>query len=179
MRPPRILELAVFLLVAFAVLLPRPDVKVKPALALDDPARERVAELQAVLDHEPGNVAASLELADLCLAGRRPDCALGTLAPALARAPSDHRLHAKRAVALADHFEPGPGYLAVEKALALCESGSVAPCGEGEKARLGLIKAMLGRIKHLDVRNDPNTAKENLYKEFKPTFLPKAQAKRP
>src|SRR6185436_16157130 len=119
----RVLDLAVLGLCAVAVLLPRPDVKVQPGLRLDPERRLRVAELESTLAADPGEPAASLELSELFLDAHRPDWALATATRALDRAPSDHRLHARRAVALADHFEAGAAYAAVDKALALCVSG--------------------------------------------------------
>ncbi len=173
----RILDVAVLLLLAVAVLLPRPDAKVKLASTLDAESRARVAELQARLLGDPSDVAATLELADLFLDGRRPDWVLATVSPAIERHPQDHRLHGRRALALADHFESGPAFVAAGRALALCESGSSAPCGEGDRNRLQLLHDTLDKVKGLDMRADPNTAKERLIKALRPTFLPSPKAK--
>jgi hypothetical protein len=175
----RVLDLAVLLLVAVLVLLPRPDVTVQPGLKLEPERRLRVAELEATLAASPGDLAASLELADLFMDGRRPDWALSTVQNALARAPQDHRLYARRSLALADHFEAGPAYQAAARALALCEAGSSAPCSEAEHTRLALVKDTLDRVKLVDMRNDPNTAKENILRALHPTFIPKPKAKSP
>lgn len=173
MRIPRILDVVVFLLLVVAVLLPRPDVTAKPALVTDAAERERVAELQSVLLARPGAVDPALELGDLFLGAHRPDWTLAVLAPAIAAAPNDHRLHGLRALALADDFESGAAYRAAERAVALCSAGSSAPCGSAEAVRLGLAKATLARIKDIDMRKDPNAAKENLLKTLRPTFLPR------
>jgi hypothetical protein len=168
----RALDLAVLLLVAVAILMPRPDARAKPALALDAEGRARVAELQAELLAKPGDVEASLALADLFLDGRRPDWALAAAAAAAERAPQDHRLHGRRALALADHYAAAPAYAAAEKALALCEAGSSARCGEAERSRLELLTSTLRRVRHIDMRKDPNAAKENILKALRPTYLP-------
>ncbi len=172
----RVLDLAVLLLLAVAILLPRPDARVKSALALDEEARGRVAELQARLLGEPGDVAAAMELSDLFMDGRRPDWALAALAPVLGRYPSDHRLHGRRALALADHYEVALAYPAALTALALCEAGSSVPCGEAERSRLTLLRDTLVTIKGLDARRDPNTAKERILHALKPTYLPPPRA---
>jgi hypothetical protein len=173
----RVLDLAVLLLVAVAVLLPRPDVKVQPGLRLDPERRERVAELEATLLAAPGDPAMSLELADLYLDARRPDWALAAVGAAIDRAPQDHRLFARRGLALADHFEAGPAFQAVAKALALCEAGSTAPCGEAEHARLSFLRDTLDKVKGLDMRQDPNTAKERLLRALHPAYIPPAKKK--
>src|SRR5262245_40132859 len=100
----RTLDIAVLLLVALAVLIPRPDVKATAALQLEPERRERVAELEAVLLAKPGDVATSLELADLYLDAHRPEWALATVGGALETDSHDHRLYARRSLALADHF---------------------------------------------------------------------------
>jgi hypothetical protein len=171
----RVLDLAVLLLVAVAVLLPRPDVVVQPGLKLDIERRERVAELEAALGADPGEAERSLELSDLFMDGRRPDWALAAVTRALERQPHDHRLHGRRSMALAEHFEAAPAFVAAEKALALCESGSSAKCGEQERARLAFLRDTLGRVKDLDMRRDPNTAKERLLRAMKPAYLPPAK----
>jgi hypothetical protein len=104
--------------------------------------------------------------------GRRPDWALATVTRALERQPHDHRLHGRRSMALAEHFEAAPAFVAAEKALALCESGSTAKCGEQEQARLAFLRDTLGRVKDLDMRQDPNTAKERLLRAMKPANIP-------
>jgi hypothetical protein len=171
--PTRVLDLAVLLLLGVAVLMPRPDVKVTPALALDGAGRDRVAELQTLLLRTPGDVPATLELADLFLDARHPEWALATVSPALDAHPTDHRLVLRRSLALADHFEGAPAYVAAQRALALCQSGSAAPCGEGERARLELLESTLRRVKDIDMRKDPNTAKEEILKGLRPTYLPR------
>jgi hypothetical protein len=174
MRLPRVLEMTVFLLVAVVVLLPRPDARVKPALKLDDADdRARVAELQAELLGKPADVDATLELADLLMDGRRPDFALAALEPAIERHPADHRLYARRSLALADHYEGGSAFTAADRAYALCQAGSTAPCGEGERARLGLLRSSLEAIKDFDMRKEPNAVKERLIKGLRPAYIHK------
>jgi hypothetical protein len=168
----RVLDLAVLALCAVAVLLPRPDVKVQPGLKLDAQRLERVAELEAQLAADPGEPGAALELSDLFLDGRRPDWALSTVTRALDRAPQDHRLYTRRSLALADHFESGPAYQAAARALALCDAGSAVKCGDAERTRLQLLHDTLARVKDIDMRTDPNTAKERILRALKPAYLP-------
>jgi len=169
---PRLLDLAVLGLAAFAVLLPRADVKVQPGLQFDSERRLRVAELEAALEAKPGDPEATLELADLLVDARRPDWALGPVAKALVLHPKDHRLHSKRGVALADHFEAGAAYESVQKALELCESGSSEPCTDPEHSRLVLLRNTLAKVRDIDMRADPNTAKERILKALRPAHIP-------
>jgi hypothetical protein len=172
----RVLDLAILLLLGVAIVMPRPDVKVKPALAVEDSQRDRAAELQSRLLQEPTDAEASLELADIFLDARRPDWALATLSPAVEAHPGDHRLASRRSLALADHFEARPAFDSATRALSLCRSGSTAKCGEGELARLELLVSTLDRIKNLDMRKDPNTAREQIMKALRPTYIPKRPA---
>ena len=176
----RVLDLAVLLLLAVAVVLPRPDVRVQPALKVDAVARDRVAELQTKLLQSAGDVDASLELADIFLDARHPEWALAALSGALEAHPDDHRLVSRRSLALADHFEGRLAFQAASRALALCQGGSSVPCGEGERSRLELLVATLDRIKNIDMRQDPNSAKEQILKALRPAYLPsKKTGKKP
>jgi hypothetical protein len=168
----RVLDLAVLLLLGVAIILPRPDVRVKAAMVVDPLERDRVAELQTRLLQNPTDADASLELADIFMDGRRPDWALAALSDALAAHPQDHRLLSRRSLALADHFEARPAYQAAAQALALCRTGSAAPCGEGELSRLELMVATLERVKDIDMRKDPNAAKEQILKALRPAYIP-------
>jgi hypothetical protein len=168
----RVLDLAVLALVAVAVLLPRPDVQVQAALKLDPDRMLRVAELEAELAADPGELAGSLELADLFLDGHRPDWALATVTRAVDRSPQDFRLHFRRALALADHFEATEAFSAIEKAVALCKAGSSVPCGETERSRLELLHATLERVNGLDMRKDPNAARARIMQALRPSYIP-------
>jgi hypothetical protein len=172
----RVLDLAVLLLLGVAILMPRPDVRVKPALAVAAEDRDRVAELQTKLLGSPGDANAALELADIFLDAHHPDWALPALTAALAAHPDDHRLHSRRALALVDHFEARPASEAGTRALSLCRQGSSVPCGEGERSRLELLVATLERIKHIDLRKDPNSAKEQILKALRPAYIAKPGA---
>jgi len=172
----RVLDLAILLLLGVAIVMPRPDVKVKPALAVDVTQRDRAAELQTRLLQQPTDADASLELADIFMDAHRPDWALATISGALEAHPGDHRLAQRRSLALADHFEARPAFESATRALALCRSGSTAPCGEGELARLELLVSTLDRIKNIDMRKDPNAAKEQILKALRPTYIPKRPA---
>src|SRR5688500_3437899 len=110
----RLLDLAVFALVAVAILLPRPDVKVQVGLDLAPTQRVELAELQAQLLQAPGALEPSLALSSLLLDGGRPEWALATLSPALAQHGADYRLHMRRSLALAEHFDAKTAYLAAE-----------------------------------------------------------------
>jgi hypothetical protein len=168
----RFLDLGVLALVAVAVLLPRPDVKVSPALRISADRLERVAELEAQLHARPGDAATALELADNFLDGHRPDWALATATAALDRSPSDHRLHGRRSLALAEHFEAPHAFDAAAKALTLCQGGSSVKCTEAERTRLELLHSTLLRVKDLDMRKDPNTARERIMRGLRPVYLP-------
>jgi hypothetical protein len=173
----RVLDLAILLLLAAAILIPRPDVKVKAALPNDPAVRQRVAELQVQLLAAPGNTAAALELADIFMDLRHPDWALASLESAMTAHPDDFRLHHLASLALADHFEPGFAFTEAQKALNLCDAGSSVPCGEAERGRLALLQSTLDRIKHMDMRKDPNAAKDQLIKALRMTFIPKKTPK--
>ena len=173
----RVLDLAILLLLAVAILMPRPDVKIKPALPPDPAVRQRVAELQTQLLAAPGNAAVALELADIFMDLSHSDWALASLAGALDAHPDDHRLHHLASLALADHFEPAYAYVEAQKALTLCESGSSVACDEAVRGRLDLLKGALERVKNMDMRRDPNSAKEALIKGLRLTFIPKKAEK--
>jgi hypothetical protein len=168
----RVFDLAVLALCAVAVLLPRPDVQVQPGLRLDGQRLERVAELEAQLAADPGEPGMALELSDLFMDGKRPDWALSTVTRALERAPRDHRLYMRRSLALADHFEAGAAYEAAARALALCDAGSSVTCSAPERMRIQLLHDTLIRVKDIDMRSDPNTAKERILRALKPAYVP-------
>jgi hypothetical protein len=172
----RVLDVAVLLLLAVVVIMPRPDVEVQAALKVDPAERDRVAELQTA---PPGQTAPALELADIYMDTHHPDWALAALADALAAHPDDHRLHSRKALALADHYEAGKAYQAAVTAQGLCRAGSAAPCGETERARLDLLVSTLDRVKDLDLRKNPNEAKERVLKALRPTFIPQKRVARP
>jgi hypothetical protein len=172
----RVLDLAILLLLAAAILIPRPDVKVKPALPADPAVRQRVAELQVQMLAAPDNASAALELADIFMDLRHPDWALASLEGAMNAHPDDFRLHHMASLALADHFEPGFAYAEAQKALNLCDTGTSVPCGEAERGRLSLLQSALERVKHMDMRRDPNAAKAKLIEGLRMTFIPKKKA---
>ena len=105
-----------------------------------------------------------------------PDWALASLDGALDAHPDDHRLHHLASLALVDHFEPSRAYTEAQKALTLCDLGSSVTCGEAERGRLDLLKNTLERIKNMDMRRDPNSAKGELIKGLRLTFIPKKAA---
>lgn len=172
----RILDLAVLVLLAFAILMPRPDVKVKPALAESSPVRQRVAELQAQLAGTPGDTAAALELAGIFMDVSHPEWALAALDSALAAHPDDHRLHLARSLAFVDHFEAGYAFVECMRAMTLCEGGSAVPCDEADHGRMAILKNTLDRIKHMDMRREPNAAKEQILRGFRATFIPRPKS---
>jgi hypothetical protein len=108
-----------------------------------------------------------------------PEWALPTLDSALAAHSDDYRLHHVRALAFVDHFEAGYAYGEAEKALALCETGSSVPCGDPEHSRLTILRNTLARIKYLDMRRDPNSAKEEIIKGLRQTYIPKKKSADP
>ncbi len=176
MRVTRVLDVLVLLLLAAVVVMPRPNVTVKAALLLQPERRERVAELQAHLLGTPDDVAASIELADLFLDGGRPDWALATVGALLPRHDDDYRLHLRRAIAYADRFEASPAFAAVDRALFLCNGAPVAGvpgCDEAPRARLNLLHQTLGKVKGIDMRNNPALAKERIIEALHPVWVPK------
>lgn len=171
----RVLDLAILFLLAVLILLPPPDVKAKPALRLPEERRGEVAELQADLARDPTNPERALALADLFLDGHRPDWALAVLTPPLAAHPSDHRLHLRRALALAEHFEAPLAYRAAARARELCAVGSSAPCDEVQRARIDLTARTLESVKGLDMRAEANTARQRILEVLRPSFIPRAR----
>ena len=169
----RVLDLAILVLLAVAILIPRPDVKVKPALSESSPARQRIAELQAQLMATPEDPATALELAGVFMDVGHPEWALSALDAAVKAHPADHRLHLARSLAFVDHFEAGYAYGEALRAITLCESGSVVPCDEAEQGRMVILKSTLDRIKNMDMRRDPNSAKDQIIKGLRSTFVPK------
>jgi hypothetical protein len=181
MRVTRILDLIVLLLLAAVLLMPRPDATVKPALALDPELSDRVAELQSVLAGKPDSVDAALELANIYLDGHRPDWALATVGPLLKLHPDDYRLHHVRAIAYADRFEGDPAFEAAKRAEGLCEREPPPPgapaCGEAVHARLVLLRSALQSIAGVDMKNQPYLAKERIFRELHPVYVPKPKIK--
>jgi hypothetical protein len=171
MRVTRILDLAVLVLLATVVLMPRPDVTVKPALALDQERRERVAELQSELVGRPDDADAAVELANIYLDGHRPDWALATVDGVLERRPDDYRLHHIRAIAYADRFEGSPAFDAATRAVELCDK--TPTCGDAAHARLALLRSTLEAVAKVDMRNQPYLAKERILEQLHPVFVPK------
>jgi len=203
----RVLDILVLLLLGTLVVMPRPSVTVKPALALGPERRERVAELQAQLLGTPGDLTARLELADLFLDAHRPDWALATVNRALPQYDADYRVHSTRAVAYADRFEAAPAFQAATRALELCEAGppaqpggreaaaspprppgaddhpqapgAPAPCGEAPRARLQLLHDTLERVKGIDMRENPALAKDRIFEGLHPTWIKKPRGPAP
>jgi hypothetical protein len=178
----RILDLLVIVLLATILLIPRPDASVKPALNVDGERRERVAELQSLLIGKPDDAVASVELANIFLDGHRPDWALVTATGALKFHPDDFRLQHVRAIAYADRFESAPAYEAAQAALSLCERAPVAggpACDDASHSRISLLVSTLKSIANVDMREAPYAAKDRIFHELHPVFLPRPQAKAP
>jgi hypothetical protein len=175
MRVTRILDLIVLVLLATVLLMPRPDATVKPALAVDPELRERVAELQSRLVGKPDDAEAALELANIYLDGHRPDWALATVGPLARARPDDFRFQHLRAIAYADRFEGAPAFEAASKALALCESApaGMPACGDATHARLTLLRSALESVANVDMKNQPYLAKERIFRELHPVYVPK------
>jgi hypothetical protein len=185
MRVTRTLDLIVLVLLATVLLMPRPDATVKPALAIDPELGARVAELQSILVGKPDAVDAALELANLYLDGHRPDWALATVSPLAVARPDDYRLQHVRAIAYADRFEGAPAFDAATKALALCERAPAvgtpgAPaCGEAVHTRLALLRSALESVASVDMKNQPYLAKDRIFHELHPAFVPRPRIKLP
>ena len=179
MRVTRILDLIVLLLLATVLLMPRPDATVKPALAVDPELRDRVAELQSVLAGKPDDVDAALELANIYLDGHRPDWALATVGPLARARPDDFRFQHLRAIAYADRFEGAPAFEAASKALGLCEHApaGMPVCGDAVHARLVLLRSALESVANVDMKNQPYLAKDNIFRELHPVYVPRPPRK--
>jgi hypothetical protein len=179
MRVTRTLDLIVLVLLATVLLMPRPDATVKAALAVDPELRDRVAELQSILAGKPDSVDAALELANIYLDGHRPDWALATVTPLAAAHPDDYRLQHLRAIAYADRFEGAPAFAAATQALALCERAATnAPaCGDAAHARLVLLRSALESVATVDMKNQPYLAKDRIFRELHPVFVPRPKSK--
>ena len=175
MRVSRILDLIVIALLAAVLLMPRPDVTVKAALRLQPERRERVAELQAAMLGHEDPLPEAIELADIYLDGHRPDWALATVGAVLPLHQDDFRLHQIRAIAYADRFESAPAFEAATRALALCERPAPAQptCGEAARSRLSLLHTTLQSVAGVDMRGNPVLAKERIFEQLRPTFIPK------
>ncbi len=169
----RVFDLAILFLLAVAILMPRPDIKVKPALPEHSLARPRIAELQAQLMADPANTAIALDLAGIFMDVGHPDWALATLDSALTAHPGDHRIHLARSLAFVDHFDARYAYTEAVRALTLCENGSVVPCSDAEHGRMVILKNTLERIKDINMRQDPNSAKEQIIQGLRSTFVPR------
>jgi hypothetical protein len=181
MRVTRILDLIVLLLLATVLLIPRPDATVKPALTLDPELKDRVAELQSVLAGQPDAIDAGLELANIYLDGHRPDWALATVTPLLRLHPDDYRLYHVRAIAYADRFEGDPAFEAARRATELCEREPPPPgapaCGEATHGRLVLLRSALESVVGIDMKDKPYLAKERIFRELHPVYVPKPKLK--
>jgi hypothetical protein len=175
MRVTRILDLIVLLLLATVLLMPQPDATVKPALNVDPELGDRVAELQSVLVGKPDDANAALELANIYLDGHRPDWALATVGPLAKARPDDFRFQHVRAIAYADRFEGAPAFDAATKALKLCEDApsGMPECGDATHARLVLLRSALASVANVDMKNQPYLAKERIFRELHPVFVPK------
>jgi hypothetical protein len=177
----RILDLIVLALLATIVLMPRPDATVKPALAIDPELRARVAELQSSLIGRPEDVDASLELARIYLDAHRPDWALSVVTAAGRYHPRDYRVSHLRAIAYADRFEGVPAFDAAQSALALCEEtpppAGAPACGDAAHSRLALLTSTLEAVARVDMKGQPYLAKERIFQQLHPTFIPKPKPK--
>ena len=175
----RVFDIAILILLAVAILMPRPDAKVKPSIEESSPVRARVAELQTQLMVKPDDSQAALELSGIFMDLFHPEWALPILDKPIEAHPDDHRLFLARSLAFVDHFEAGYAYADAKKALNLCEGGSVSPCEEADHGRLTILTNTLNRIKNMDLRKDPNSAKEAIIKGLRMTYVPKKRAAKP
>jgi len=177
----RILDLIVLLLLATVILMPRPDATVKPALAVDPELRARVAELQSGLIGRPDDADAAVELANIYLDGHRPDWALATVGAAQRFHPGDYRLYHLRAIAFADRFEGEPASEAAARALSLCQQTPPPPggavCGPAAESRLALLASTLAAVAKVDMKKQPYLAKDRIFEQLHPTFIPKPRKK--
>jgi len=154
---------------------------VKPALAVDSELGDRVAELQSQLVGKPDDADAALELANIYLDGHRPDWALATVGPLARARPDDFRFQHLRAIAYADRFEGASAFEAANAALRLCERAplpaGMPACGEAVHARLVLLRSALESVAGVDMKNQPYLAKDRIFRELHPVYVPRPRAK--
>jgi len=124
----------------------------------------------------PTDTNAALDLAGIFMDIGHPEWALASLDSVLAAHPDDHRIHLARSLAFVDHFEAGYAYAEAMRAITLCESGSIAPCDEADHGRIVILKNTLDRIKNMDMRRDPNSAKDQIIKGLRSTFIPRPKS---
>lgn len=184
----RVLDVAILMLLAAVLLMPRPDARVSPALrpcdsrtvtgCLTGEQKERVAELQSHLLGSPGDADGAFELANLFLDAKRPDWALSTVAVVLEKKPDDYRLHQVRAIAHIERLDPDPARAAAARALFLCETppAGTRPCPDDAHARVALLEQTLRSLRGVDMRKQPYLAKERNFENLHPTWIPRPRA---
>ena len=82
-----------------------------------------------------------------------------------------------RAIAYADRFEGEPAFEAAQQAMSLCDRTpqppGVPPCDDAVRGRISLLETTLRAIAHVDMKNAPYLAKEKIFHELHPAFLPR------
>ncbi|HEY3357386.1 MAG TPA: hypothetical protein VGQ83_29315 [Polyangia bacterium] len=182
----RFVDLFALAALALVILLPRPGVEVKAAVARLDPKTEqRMAELQAALLGKPDDVETAVELSEIYRASMRPEWALATLGPFRTKAPDDYRIFSGIAFAHAERLELDAAYRTMAQAIRLCESGKGPTCGAAADARMRMIQTGLKRVadQKLDPKLQPAAVQEIMFQTLRqtkispPRALPKAPKK--
>jgi hypothetical protein len=172
----------IFAVVALAVvvLMPRPGVEVKAAVAkLDRETEQRIAELQAALLGDPQNREAAIEVAEIYRTVHRPEWALATLGPFREKAAADYRVFFGIAMAQAERFELADAHRAMGRALAACaKNAGKVPCGPAPEARMRMVQMGLQRVmdSKIDPRKHPEVVAEAMYGSLRATKIEKIRA---
>ena len=177
----RILDLIVIILLATILLMPRPDATVKPALTVDGERRERVAELQSILIGPPRRRRRQPRAGEHL--SRRPPARLGA-------GGGDHRarFHASdyRLAPRARHRlrrplrgragvrggAAGDGAVRARRRSRPASRPATTPFAAGSRC----CADDAGAIAHVDMKNAPYLAKERIFHELHPAFLPRPKA---
>ncbi|MBI5479718.1 MAG: hypothetical protein HY906_12720 [Deltaproteobacteria bacterium] len=169
----------IFAVVALAVvlLMPRPGVEVKAAVEkLDRETEQRIAELQAALLGDPGDLEAAIAVAEIYRTIHRPEWALATLGPFRERAAGDYRVYFGIAMAQAERFELPDAHDAMGRALAACaKNAGKVPCGAAPEARMRMVQNGLQRVidSKIDPRKRPEVVAEAMFGSLRATRIEK------
>jgi hypothetical protein len=173
----RLFDIFALAALAVVVLMPRPGVEVKAAVEkLDGATQQRIAELQAALLHDPQNLEAAIEVAEIYRTIHRPEWATATLGPFRERAAADYRVFFGIAMAQAERFELAEAHQAMGRALAACaKNQGPVRCGPAPEARMRMVQMGLQRVmdSKIDPREHPEVVAEAMYGSLRATKIDK------
>ena len=176
----RFLDILAVVALAVVVLMPRPGAEVKAAVdRLDRETEQRIAELQAALLGDPGNLEAAIEVAEIYRNVHRPEWSLATLGPFRERAAADYRVHFGIAMAQAERFELVAAHAAMSRAIAACtKNAGPVRCGAAPEARMRLVQVGLQRVmdSKIDPRKRPDVVQEAMFGSLRATRIEKIRS---